>query len=110
MPRAGQRKWLVVFKSTPTAENEYGEQVPTGDPPTEVARQRVRVRFGTGQERRQAAQETSVQSATLECVRTAAVDAVVATDIAEFDGSDWDIINRSPMDLKEVHFTVTRAG
>lgn len=108
MTAAGKRKWLVVFKQTPTEENEYGEQVPTGDPPTEVARQRVSVRFGTGQEKRQAAQEGGIQSATLECVNTSSLADVGITDVAEFDGSDWDIVERSPLSPKDLRFTVTR--
>lgn len=108
MPRAGQRLWLAVFKQIPTEENEYGEQVPTGDPPTEVARQRVSIRFGTGQEKREAAQESGTQSATFECVRTPTLDTIVITDVLEADGSDWDIVERAPLDRKTIRFTATR--
>jgi len=107
MPSASQRKWLVIFKRQPTTENEYGEQTDSGDP-TEVARQRVSVRFGTAQEQRQAAQEKASQTATFECVRTVAVEAVLITDFVEFDGSDWDITERAPLDNKTIRFTGVR--
>jgi hypothetical protein len=108
MPRAGQRKWLVIFKQVPTSENEYGEQAPTGGPATEIARQRVAVFFGTGQEGRMAAQEKGVQSASLECKRTDNLEPIGITDVAEFDNSDWDIIDRSPISRERLRFTVTR--
>lgn len=105
MASASQRTELIVFERATTAENDYGEAVETW---AELLRRRARVRFGTAQEKREAAQEGGVQTATFECVRSAELDDVTLKDRISFDGSTWDITERAPLDRKTIRFTATR--
>lgn len=107
MPRAGRRKWLVIFKRQPTATNEYNEGEASGSA-TVIARREVEVRFGTAQEKREAAQEGGIQTATFHCKRSPTLDGVLLSDVIEFDGSDWDITERAPLNLDEIRFTGSR--
>lgn len=105
MPRAGLRKWSIVFQRNTPTEDGYGGQT---DSWATYASRKARVRFGTAQEKREAAQEGGVQSATFECVRSATLDAVTLKDRIVFDSSNWDITERAPLDPKEIRFTATR--
>jgi head-tail adaptor len=106
MATASQRTELIVLQRATTAENEYGEAVPTWA--TYVSR-RARVRFGTAQEKREAAQEGGVQSATFECDRSAELDAVTLKDRISYLNSFWDLTEIAPLDRKTIRFTGTRA-
>lgn len=109
MPAASNRTELVTFQRAATEEDEYGNQVPTGDPPTDLATRRVSVRFGTAQEKREAAQEGGVQAASFECVRSADLEGVTLKDTISYLGSVWDITEIAPLDRKTIRFTATRA-
>jgi hypothetical protein len=76
--------------------------------PTTLATRNARVRLGSSQEQRQAAQEAASQSATFECIRSAALDAIPVTARIQYDGSQWDINGRSPMSRKDIWFTAIR--
>jgi head-tail adaptor len=105
MPRASLRTELVVFeRATPTETVHGGETLVWAT----YASRRARVRFGTAQEKREAAQEGGVQSATFECVRSAPLDAVTLEDRITYDGSAWDIVERAPLDKATIRFTATR--
>ena len=103
----GQFDRLVIFKQATTSENDYGEQIASGS--TTLAEAFARVRFGTGQEKRQAAQESGVQSATFEFMPTEALLAVPLTAFIEFDGSDWDLTEKADLERNLMRFTATRA-
>lgn len=104
---AGDRSSRILFeRPTEGTTNEYNERV-EGDPAI-VARAWARVRFGTAQEKREAAQESAVQSATFECLSAPALRSVVATDRIRFDGSAWDISEIAPLDRMKIRFTATR--
>lgn len=105
---AGKRSRLVTFeRSTPT-ENEYGEQIAAW---ATYATAFAEVLFGTGAERREAAQEGGTQAATFICEWGPTLDAVTITDRVQFDGSVWDITSRAPVGLnRELHFTATRSA
>lgn len=68
----------------------------------------ARVRFGAAQEKREAAQEGGVQSATFELIPTTALLAVSLRDKIVFDGSDWDITEKAPLERNLIRFTATR--
>lgn len=105
MPTAGQRTELIVIqRSTPT-EGELGGQTFVW---ATYATRRARVRFGTAQEKREAAQEGGVQSATFECVRSSTLDAVTLKDRISYLNSFWDITETAPLDHKTIRFTATR--
>lgn len=105
MPRAGQRTESVLIQRATTSENEYGEAVQVW---SSYATRRARVRFGTAQEKREAAQEGGVQSATFECERSTTLDAVTLKDRIVYLGSNWDLTEVAPLDRKTIRFTATR--
>jgi head-tail adaptor len=107
MPTAGQRTELIVFQRATTAENDYGEQATSGAATT-LATRRAYVRFGTAQEKREAAQEGGVQTATFECERSTTLDGVTLKDRISYLGSVWDITEAAPLDRKTIRFTATR--
>lgn len=105
MPGASERTELIVFERATVAEDGYGGEEPTWA--TYVSR-RARVRFGTAQEKREAAQEGGVQSATFECVRSAELDSVTLEDRISYLGSTWDLTEIAPLDRAAIRFTGTR--
>lgn len=105
MPRAGQRSELIVFERFTATEDDYGGPVETWA--TYVTR-RASVRFGTAQEKREAAQEGGAQTATFECERSAELDAVTLKDRIAYLSSYWDITETAPLSRKTIRFTATR--
>jgi head-tail adaptor len=113
MASASQRTELIVFERSSGVENEYGEKATAWN---ELLRRRARVRFGTAQEKREAAQEGGIQSATFECVRSAALDAVTLKDRIRYLPSStagqlsaWDLTEIAPLDRATIRFTGTRS-
>jgi head-tail adaptor len=105
MVTASQRTELIVFERATVTQNEYNEDEETW---AEYVQRRARVRFGTAQEKREAAQEGGVQSATFECIRSAELDDVTLKDRISYLGSSWDITEVAPLDRKTIRFTGTR--
>jgi head-tail adaptor len=108
MPSATRRKYAVSFIAAAATTDTYNQTVENWATPTTLATVRADVRFGTGQERREAAQESASQAATFECVRTPTLEAVPVTARIAFDGSQWDITGRAPLDHKTISFTGAR--
>lgn len=107
MASASQRQFAITFIAGVESTNEY-ETVVDWTNPTDLATAMARVRFGTAQEKREAAQESASQSATFECLRTPTLDAVPMTARILFDGSQWGITERAPLDRKTIRFTGLR--
>lgn len=105
MASATQRTELIVIQRATASTNEYNEPELTWA--TYVTR-RARVRFGTAQEKREAAQEGGVQSATFECVRSSALNSVTLKDRISYLSSTWDITETAPLDSSTIRFTATR--
>lgn len=105
MPSATQRPALIVFQRVTATGDAYGGESESW---ATYATRRARVRFGTAQEKREAAQEGGVQTATFECVRSAALDAVTLKDRISYLGSTWDINENAPLDRQTIRFTATR--
>jgi head-tail adaptor len=104
---AGERDCVIAFIAATTITDDYGTHEDWASPTTLVTRN-ARVRLGSSQEQRQAAQEAASQSATFECIRSAALDAIPVTARIQYDGSQWDINGRSPMSRKDIWFTAIR--
>lgn len=102
---ATQRTELVVFQKATTTENDYGEAIQTW---TNYVTRRAKVRFGTAQEKREAAQEGGAQSATFECVRSSELETVALKDRIVYLSSNWDIVETAPLDKASIRFTATR--
>jgi head-tail adaptor len=106
MVTASLRTELIVFERATAAGDDYGGEAETW---AEYVQRRARVRFGTAQEKREAAQEGGVQSATFECVRSAELDSVTLKDRISYLGSSWDITEVAPLDRKTIRFTGVRS-
>lgn len=67
------------------------------------------VRFGTGQERREAAQEAASVAATFIMLANPITTALIPSDTLRFMGADWDISSSVPgRDRSEWQVTATR--
>lgn len=108
MVTASERQYVIAFIAGAASTDEYGTEVIDWDDLTTLATVTARVRFGTAQEKREAAQESASQTATFECLRTPTLDAVTLKNRISFDGSQWDINERAPLDRKTIRFTGIR--
>lgn len=104
----GQRDSLITFQRGVVTSSDYGETIDWTNPTT-VTTAWARVRYGTGQERREAAQERASQAATFECEWSATLAGVLVTDRIRFDSDTWDIISKAPLGHKEIHFAAVRS-
>jgi head-tail adaptor len=105
MPSASQRTELIVFeRATPTEDESGGETLTWST----YAMRRSYVRFGTAQEKREAAQEGGSQAATFECETSATLKAVTLKDRISYLNSYWDLSEIAPLDTKTIRFTATR--
>jgi head-tail adaptor len=104
---AGQRNKLIVFQRSEVTTDDYGGSIPGA--PAEFTRAMARVRYGTAQEKREAAQESASQAATFECALTPKLSEVAMTDSIGFDGSAWDITEKAELDRQTIRFTATRS-
>lgn len=105
MPSASERTELIVFQRATTTDDDYGQPVETW---ADYATRRARVRFGTAQEKREAAQESASQSATFECVRSSVMDGITLKDRISYLGDAWDITETAPLDRATIRFTGVR--
>jgi hypothetical protein len=108
----GIRETLVTIQRGTLVSNDYGETLDFSSP-TLVATAYARVRFGSGEERREAAQERAVQAATFECDYNGTLAGVQLNDrlfINEFPSEYWDIINKAPLGHEEIHFAAIRSS
>lgn len=105
MARASNRDQLIIFERATVTEDGYGGETSVW---ATYATRKAHVRFGTAQEKREAAQEGGVQTASFFCVRSAELDAVTLEDRINYLGSSWDITENAPLDRSEIRFTGTR--
>lgn len=106
MSASDRTELIVIQRATPT-EDEHGGEVMAWNA---YAQRRARVKFGTAQESREAAQEAGAQSATFECERSSTLDSVTLADRIAYLGSSWDIIERAPLDRRIIRFTGVRVA
>lgn len=104
MPSASRRTELIWFERATITEDEHGGEILTW-PGTYFATCRAQVRFGTAQEKREAAQETATQTATFECVRTLTLLNATTKDRIIYLGRAWDIVENVPLDTATIRFT-----
>jgi head-tail adaptor len=103
----GKRDRLVTFERATVTTDDHGGETLTW---AELVQAWARVRYGTGQERREAAQERSDQVASFECIWTPTLATVAVTDRISFGGA-WDITSAALVGLnREIHFTAVRSA
>jgi head-tail adaptor len=104
----GQRESLVTFqRGTPTGD-DYTTEGSTSWATLVTAW--ARIKYGTGQERREAAQERMIQSATFECDWNTTLATVAITDRITFESESWDIVSKAPLGHREIHFAAVRSS
>lgn len=102
----GERNRLITVQAPIATTDDYGGETLTW---ADVEQAWAKVRFGTAQEKREAAETTGSQSATFEVVPTTALLGVPLTARIQFDGSDWNITEVAPLDRQTLRFTATRS-
>ena len=103
-----ERDRLVTIQRATAATDDYGEGAPTWATLTTAF---AKVLYGSGQERREAAQEAAAQTATFMFLWGATLAGVTVKDRIVFDGANWDITNRALVGLnREIHFTGVRVA
>lgn len=105
--KAGERDRLITVQVPTTTTDDYGGSVQTW---ADAEQAYAKVRFGQAQEKREAAQDSAVQSATFEVVPTNALLGVPLTGRIVFDGSDWNITEKAPLDRQTLRFTAVRSA
>lgn len=98
----GRRSERITFQRAAVTTDDHGGEVETwADHVTAWAE----VRWGTGQERREAAQERGQISATFVCDWTPTLAAVTERDRILYQGAVWDLSPPAFMARQEIHFT-----
>jgi head-tail adaptor len=105
----GTRDTLITFQRGTLGGDDYTDGV-LGPPWNEITQAWARVKYGTGQERREAAQERMSQAATFECEWSETLASIELTDRITFDGDAWDIISKAPLGHREIHFAAVRSA
>jgi len=102
----GQRNRRISIEASTFTRNAMNEKVETWAMFTEAF---AEVLFGTGQERRQAAQEGASQTATFIVLATPKTRQVGTKHRINALGGVWDITSAIPVGMAEIHITATRS-
>jgi len=108
MTDPGQRDSLITFQRGTAVPSDYTDESTMTWATLTTAW--ARVRYGTGQERREAAQERASQAATFECDWNTTLATVAINDRISWDGDFWDITSRAPLGHYEIHFAAVRSS
>lgn len=104
---AGARSQLITFQRFTATTNDYGEEIQTW---ADLETAWAQVRFGTGQERRAAAQEGNEQAATFGVIGNPVTRALTVRDRINYLGEAWDIQALNPTSNNQgVVITATRS-
>lgn len=104
MTGPGDRPHLVIIQRAVSVEDDHGGETRTWH---ELTRGWARIRYGTSQERREAAQENATQAATFEFDWTPTLAAVLPTDRGYVFDTVWDISSAVTIGgNREVHITL----
>lgn len=106
LPAGDLRDRIVFERDTPT-KNSFNEPVSVW---AEYGRASAKVTYGTGQERREAAQQSASAPATFRVRRNAVTAALTTQDRIQFLGAAWDISSIVPFQREGFDFTATRAA
>lgn len=101
---AGRRDRRIVFQRGTASRDFSGETFSW----SELGRAWAQVSFGTGQERREAAQEASNAPATFRVLATPVTADIGTKDRIAFDGSYWDIVSNVPLGREGREITAVR--
>jgi head-tail adaptor len=105
MKQAGERPHYVVIQRATVTQDDYGTEIATWH---DLATGYAAIRYGTGQERREAAQESAAVAATFEFDWNPTIAAVRTTDRLYCFDTVWDVASAVTIGANfEVHITTT---
>lgn len=107
MLAAGRLNRRVTLQTRTTTRDAHGGETETFTAGQTIA---AEVRYGNGQERRDAAQQAGSQTATFMVRAWSLTLELTVRDRVGFDGADWDIQDRSLIGREAIEFTATRAA
>lgn len=90
--QAGKLRDPIVVERATIATDDYGGEVETWAALT-AKPLRSQVMFGTGQERREAAQESASVAATFRVRHSIVTEGIGTKDRIQFEGGSWDIVS-----------------
>lgn len=102
--RSGPRHFKITIERATTTDTAFGTPAPTW---ATHAQPFAEVIFGSGSERRDAAQESGSAPATFRVLHTSLTADVRVTDRIVFDGANWDIISNVPSAKLNRHREIT---
>ncbi|HYI42680.1 MAG TPA: head-tail adaptor protein [Sphingomicrobium sp.] len=102
---AGRRDRQITFERATVADDDYGGGSETW---AAFATEWAQVSFGTGVERRTAAQEAASAPATFRVLANGRTSDVTTRDRIMFDGSAWDIVSNVPLGREGREITAVR--
>jgi head-tail adaptor len=104
---AGRRNCRVMFQRNIPVENDHGDQLPDWQ---KLGNAWVAIAYGRGDERRLAASEQRVQSATVIALATSMTRSVTVQDRIVHHDQAWNIVGIVPrLEKGEIDFDVRRA-
>jgi head-tail adaptor len=105
MPSAGRRDWKVTFLRATKTRDGHNEPLLTWAP---IGDAWAALWFGRGDERRQSARESGVQTATFVVLSCAMTRGVTIEDRIAGDGGEWNVVGISTPNRADIEFTVRR--
>jgi len=105
--KAGNRRWLIQIERKTVESDGYGGEVETWTP---FVTEWAAVNYGTGNERRVAAQESATLSATFRIRDSDDARSIGPLDRISFDLGVWDIVSSVPYGREGRDITATRAA
>lgn len=106
MDRGKFDQLITIERGTATTDDHGGETHTWAV----YAQAWAQVRRGTGQERREASQESASQSATFVCDWNPTLEEVRVTDRISYRGDVWDVTDVAPDGTKQIEFTAVRSA
>jgi head-tail adaptor len=108
MPGAsGRRDREIIVERATVTKSPMGAERPSW---TEHCRAMAEVRWGSGAERRAAAQERATVPATFRVLRSPSTASITPEDRIQFEGAAWDITSAVPWGRHEIDITATRSA
>lgn len=105
MTTAGRRNRLISIERAGAATDDGYTRQPGAY--AELTKAWAEVLFGTGQERREAAQESAAQTATFIILANPTTRTLTPVDRINWQGI-WDITSAIPVGMAEIHLTAAR--
>lgn len=104
---AGRRDKAIAFERAAIARGALGTKSAAGW--AALGSRLAKVLYGSGSERRQAAVEGAVQTATFRVLADSLTNTVTERDRISFAGQAWDVTGIAPIGSDEIEFTATAA-